>query len=83
MQKIIKKGFEYLAQKHSPMDCESGVIDFIINLARGDARYALNIPAITGPAFGRLAVIGKGHIGHQFESGGGRYCKAICTRSGW
>ena len=25
------------------MDCESGAIDFIINLARGDARYALNI----------------------------------------
>lgn len=43
MQKIIKKGFEYLAQKHSPMDCESGVIDFIVNLARGDARCALNI----------------------------------------
>ena len=25
------------------MECESGVLDFIINLARGDARYALNI----------------------------------------
>lgn len=25
------------------MDCESGAIDFIINLARGDARYALNV----------------------------------------
>lgn len=43
MQSIIKKGFAYLAKNHMPMDCESGVIDFIINLARGDARYALNI----------------------------------------
>lgn len=43
MTKIIKKGFQYLAQNYSQMDCESGVLDFIINLARGDARYALNI----------------------------------------
>ncbi len=43
MTKIIKKGFQYLATNYSQMDCESGVLDFIINLARGDARYALNI----------------------------------------
>ena len=43
MQSIIKKGFAYLAKNYMPMDCESGVIDFIINLARGDARYALNV----------------------------------------
>ena len=43
MAEIIKKGFQYLAQNYSQMDCESGVLDFIINLARGDARYALNI----------------------------------------
>jgi len=43
MRTIVKKGFEYLAQKHTPMDCENAVLDFIINLARGDARYALNI----------------------------------------
>jgi replication-associated recombination protein RarA len=43
MQSIIKKGFAYLAKNHLPMDCESGVIDFIINLARGDARYALDL----------------------------------------
>lgn len=43
MEKIIKKGFAYLAKNYLPMDCESGAIDFIINLARGDARYALNI----------------------------------------
>jgi len=43
MSSIIKRGFQYLAQNYSQMDCESGVLDFIINLARGDARYALNI----------------------------------------
>ena len=43
MSSIIKRGFQYLAQNYAQMDCESGVLDFIINLARGDARYALNI----------------------------------------
>ncbi len=43
MARIIKRGFAYLAKQYMPMDCESGVIDFIINLARGDARYALNV----------------------------------------
>lgn len=43
MTKIIKKGFSYLATHYTLMECESGVLDFIINLARGDARYALNI----------------------------------------
>ena len=43
MAKIIKRGFEYLATHYTLMECESGVLDFIINLARGDARYALNI----------------------------------------
>ncbi len=43
MKRIIMRGFEYLAKNYLPMDCETGVLDFIINLARGDARYALNI----------------------------------------
>lgn len=43
MESIIKRGFAYLAKNYTAMDCESGVIDFIVNLARGDARYALNI----------------------------------------
>lgn len=43
MQKIIMKGFAYLAKHYIPMDCEGGVLDFIVNLARGDARYALNV----------------------------------------
>ena len=41
MSAIIKKGFNYLASHYTLMDCESGVLDFIINLARGDARYCL------------------------------------------
>ena len=43
MKAIIKKGFAYLAKHYTAMDCESGVLDFIVNLARGDARYALNV----------------------------------------
>ncbi len=43
MESIIKRGFAYLAKNYLPMDCETGVIDFIVNLARGDARYALNV----------------------------------------
>lgn len=43
MDSIIKKGFAYLAKNYLPMDCEAGAIDFIINIARGDARYALNV----------------------------------------
>ncbi len=43
MKKIVMRGFAYLAKNYVPMDCESGVLDFIINLARGDARYALNV----------------------------------------
>ncbi len=43
MKRIVMRGFEYLAKNYLPMDCETGVLDFIINLARGDARYALNI----------------------------------------
>ena len=43
MKKIVMRGFAYLAKNYVPMDCEGGVLDFIINLARGDARYALNV----------------------------------------
>ncbi len=43
MTQIIKKGFAYLSKNHLPLDCENGVIDFIINLSRGDARCALNV----------------------------------------
>ena len=43
MFKIIKRGFAYLAKNYLPVDIESGVFDFMINLARGDARFALNV----------------------------------------
>lgn len=43
MYRIIKRGFAYLAKNYLPVDIESGVFDFIINLSRGDARFALNI----------------------------------------
>ena len=43
MRKIVMRGFEYLAKNYLPLDCENGVMDFIINLARGDARSALTI----------------------------------------
>lgn len=43
MRKIVMRGFDYLAKNYLPLDCENGVMDFIINLARGDARSALNI----------------------------------------
>lgn len=43
MFKIIKRGFTYLAKNYMPADIESGVFDFIINLACGDARFALNV----------------------------------------
>lgn len=43
MFRIIKRGFAYLAKNYLPVDIESGVFDFIINLSRGDARFALNI----------------------------------------
>ncbi len=43
MYKIIKRGFAYLAKNYLPVDIESGVFDFIINIARGDARSGLNV----------------------------------------
>ena len=43
MYRIIKRGFAYLAKNYLPVDIESGVFDCIINLSRGDARFALNI----------------------------------------
>src|SRR5574344_2134526 len=39
----VSKGFKYIATNYTLMECEKGVVDFIINLARGDARYALNV----------------------------------------
>ena len=43
MKKIIERGFIHLSKTYHPVNYENGVIDFIINISRGDARSALNI----------------------------------------
>ena len=43
MKKIIERGFAYLSKTYHSVNYQSGVIDFIINISRGDARSALNI----------------------------------------
>ena len=43
MAKIINNGFKYLEQHYQPLQYEEDVVKFIMNIARGDARCALNI----------------------------------------
>ena len=43
MSKIINKGFEYLEKTYQPVQYEEDAVKFIINIARGDARCALNL----------------------------------------
>ena len=43
MAKIINKGFEYLENNYQPVQYDEEVVKFIINIARGDARCALNL----------------------------------------
>lgn len=43
MSKIINKGFQYLEKNYQPIQYEDDVIKFIVNIARGDARTALNL----------------------------------------
>lgn len=43
MAKIVNKGFEYLEKNYQPIQYEEDVIKFIVNIARGDARCALNL----------------------------------------
>lgn len=43
IENIIKKGFDFLAKDNQEVLLQDGVIDFIINHARGDARAALNL----------------------------------------
>lgn len=40
---IINKGYSFLSEKYEKINYDEKVIDFIINLSRGDARYALNM----------------------------------------
>lgn len=43
ISRVVKNGFSYLAKNNQPIDYNDDVVEFIANLARGDARYALNL----------------------------------------
>ncbi len=43
MKHIIQKGFDYLSEHNQPVEINDEVIDFIVNIARGDARCGLNL----------------------------------------
>jgi putative ATPase len=43
MAKIINKGFEYLEKTYQPIQYDEDTVKFIVNIARGDARCALNL----------------------------------------
>lgn len=43
ISRVVKNGFSYLAKNNQPIDYKDDVVEFIANLARGDARYALNL----------------------------------------
>lgn len=43
ISKVVKNGFSYLENHNQPIEYKPDVVDFIANLARGDARFALNL----------------------------------------
>lgn len=43
MAKIINKGFAYLEKTYQKIEYEDEIVEFIINMAQGDARTALNL----------------------------------------
>ncbi len=43
IKKVIERGFNYLAENNQPVEYSNEITEFIINLARGDARFALNL----------------------------------------
>ena len=43
MKAIIKRGFDYLSNENQEVEYDDSVLEFIVNLARGDARFALNL----------------------------------------
>ena len=43
IKKVIQKGFNYLSNEYQPIEYSNEVTEFITNLARGDARFALNL----------------------------------------
>ena len=43
IKKVVNRGFNYLAETYDDVDYSDEVLDFIVNLSRGDARFALNL----------------------------------------
>ncbi len=43
IKKVIEKGFNYLSENYQPAEYSDEISEFIINLSRGDARFALNL----------------------------------------
>lgn len=43
IKKIINKGFKYLEEQYQPVKYSEQITEFITNLSRGDARFALNL----------------------------------------
>ncbi len=43
IKKVIVKGFEYLEKNYQSVEYSQEVCEFIVNLSRGDARFALNL----------------------------------------
>lgn len=41
--KVVENGFSYLENHNQPIEYKPDVVEFIANLARGDARFALNL----------------------------------------
>ena len=43
IRKVVDKGFNYLAENYQPVEYSNEITEFIMNLSRGDARFALNL----------------------------------------
>ncbi|MBR2526032.1 replication-associated recombination protein A [bacterium] len=43
IKKVIERGFNYLAENNQPVEYSEEISEFITNLSRGDARFALNL----------------------------------------
>lgn len=43
IKKVIERGFSYLAENNQQVEYAEEITDYIINLSRGDARFALNL----------------------------------------
>lgn len=43
IKQVVEKGFKYLSDNYQNVELSSDVLEFIVNLSRGDARFALNL----------------------------------------